>query len=177
MINVATGSTNVSLLIEAVGGDDHATPGTPQTGLDYTDVASIAWCIVGSAADEVSPATLAGPGAAHSDGGMVEVEPDLMPGVYRVDLPDEIFAAAARQVALCVRFTEALKLRDALLALAVVDPQPLEDVHDRFLGPHQQNLATGVHTFYRQDGTTVLMQRKAVEVDDDGDPAIRWDEP
>lgn len=177
MINIATGSTNVSLLIEAVGGDDHATPGTPQTGLDHDDVASIGWAIVGSAADDATPVTLANAAAAHSDGGFVEVDAALMPGIYRVDLPDSIFAAAAHQVGVCVRFDAGLKLRDALIALAVVDPQPLEDVRDRFLGRHVQNLATGVHKFYREDGVTVLMQRVVTETTDDGDPAVAWDAP
>ena len=177
MINIATGSTNVSLLIEAVGGDDHATPGTPQTGLDHDDVASIAWAIVGAVADDVTPVTLAGPAAAHSDGGFVEIDAALMPGVYRVDLPDAIFATAAHQVGVCVRFDAGLKLRDALLAVAVVDPQPLEDVLDRFMGRKTQNLATGVHKFYRRDGVTVLMQRVVTETTDDGDPVLEWDAP
>jgi len=59
----------------------------------------------------------------------------------------------------------------------VVDPQPLEDVLDRFMGRHVQNLATGVHKFYRRDGVTVLMQREVTETTDDGDPTVAWDEP
>jgi hypothetical protein len=53
----------------------------------------------------------------------------------------------------------------------------LRDLHDRFVGKHVYNHPGNYDTFYRDDGSTVLMIRKQTEsVSGGGEHESTWDE-
>jgi len=51
------------------------------------------------------------------------------------------------------------------------------DAADRWLGPHEHNMTTGVHTFKRRDGITTLMQRSLAESIVAGETLVTWSAP
>lgn len=85
-----SGAVNQSELVWI--GDLSDNDGTGKTGLVFGDL-SCYYAIPGSAPVQVPLVTLADEEAAHDDGGFVEVDGTNMPGLYRLDLPDAVYAA------------------------------------------------------------------------------------
>jgi hypothetical protein len=93
------GTTSKLLLLYA----RDATGQTPETGLTHdTPGASAAYVREGEAATPV-PLSQGAIGT-WSAGGFVEVDPDLLPGVYQFGAPDQMLASGSAHVLLVVRF-------------------------------------------------------------------------
>jgi hypothetical protein len=76
---------------------------TPKTGLTHdAPGASAAYVREGEGATPVSLSE--GAVGAWSPGGFVEVDPDLLPGVYQFGAPDQMLASGSAHVLLVVRF-------------------------------------------------------------------------
>lgn len=78
-------------------GDSSSATGAGLTGLahDTTDLACYYRIGQTGSATALSLVTQT-VGGAHTDGGFVEIDATNMPGVYRLDLPDSLFAAAGQ---------------------------------------------------------------------------------
>ena len=79
--------------------------GLPLTGVAYDDAgAAASYTRPGSAHATITLATLASAGAAHSDGGFIEVSSTSAPGLYRLDVPDAAFATGVTYVIVSLKF-------------------------------------------------------------------------
>ncbi len=58
----------------------------------------------------------------HAPGGFVEVDPDLLPGVYQFDLPDEALAQGAPRAILILRFAGVV-IEPVEFDIVAYDPQ------------------------------------------------------
>lgn len=102
MTIIAADATNRSVYIRIVEDASGSVPGEPKTGLAFGDITSASFARSQAARVAITPATLASPSAAHSDGGFIEVDATNMPGVYRFDLPDAAIAAGADSVVIFI---------------------------------------------------------------------------
>ena len=76
-----------------------STTGAGLTGLTYLSAGLTAAHVVErGTASSIGLATLASASAAWSSAGFVEVDAALMPGVYRFDVPNVVFATADKSV-------------------------------------------------------------------------------
>ena len=97
---IKRGTTAKLLLLFAA---DAADPGLPKTGLSaQTPGASAGYVREGEGATAV-PLT-EGEVGTWSEGGFVEVDPDLLPGVYQFGAPDPMLAEGAARAMLVIRF-------------------------------------------------------------------------
>ncbi len=103
-MKVKIGSTDVTDLIFIA--DPASTVGKGKTGLSaaaikagYTRVETDNDVVAVDGSSSLSDITLT---AAHTDWGFEEVDGTLQPGLYRIDLPDAVFASGARQAVLYV---------------------------------------------------------------------------
>jgi len=98
IVKKATTDKTVYLFIQ----DSSVSTGAGLTGLAYntTDLACY-YIRPGGSATEISLATQTVTGA-HSDGGFVEVDSTNMPGVYRLDLPDAVYASGVDSVVVMI---------------------------------------------------------------------------
>lgn len=69
---------------------------TPLTGVIFGDVTA-SYYRIGSAPVEISLVSNTVSGA-HKSGGFIEIDSNLVPGHYRVDLPDEMFVPGSDSV-------------------------------------------------------------------------------
>jgi hypothetical protein len=67
-------------------------------------------------------------------GGFVEVDPDLMPGVYQFGLPDDVLAPGADSALLILRFPGAV-IDPIEIALVAYDPQDEDRLGMSAIGP------------------------------------------
>lgn len=94
---ILAGATDVSIdvyLVDAPGG-------SAVTGKVYTDV-TVYYHRQGSAAVQITTATLAAVTSSHADGGFKEVDATNLPGIYRLDLTDAAVATNADFVTLYI---------------------------------------------------------------------------
>lgn len=87
---IKAGSTDVSLIIMLRSSTDN----TAVTDKSYSDF-NVSYWRQGGTRTAVTEATLATVDAAHSDGGIIEVDSTNMPGLYRLDLPDAAVSSGA----------------------------------------------------------------------------------
>ena len=91
-IFITKGTTNVTVYVSLIQDNSGTNPGDPLTGLVYNSTGLVCYYVRPlSAAAALTLATQTVTGA-HADGGFVEVDSTNMPGVYRLDLSDAIFA-------------------------------------------------------------------------------------
>lgn len=91
---IEPGSTDVT--IEVFIPDSTSENGGGKTGLTYTTSGLNAYYIrTRSTPQQINLATQTVDGA-HTDGGFVEIDSANFPGLYRLDLPDTIFASGAQ---------------------------------------------------------------------------------
>ena len=120
-MDINAGSTDVSLYYYITGDASHASPGDPITGLVFSDFetgGSGSYIRQGAARVDITLITLASASAAHSDGGLVEVDATNAPGVYRVDYPDAAFSSG---VAITICTLVAASANNASIAPLLVD--------------------------------------------------------
>lgn len=155
MVTLKASSTDVSVYVIAV--DDRT--GQPKTGLAAGDVTA-SYVRTRGAAVPISVSVLAGPSAAHADGGFVEVDAATMPGLYRFDLPDAAVAAGANQL------TVMLTADDTIVALfkASLSPALVGDLSTELhlckaalVNKRLHTISTGVDVIKDDDGTTTLV--------------------
>jgi hypothetical protein len=111
---VTWGATAKSVFVHAWDGD------APLAGLSNdTPGASVAYVREGEGAVRVElvPGTLEG----HTPGGWVEVDPELMPGVYRFGVPDAMLARGTSRAMLIVRFP-GVRIDPVEVELVAYDP-------------------------------------------------------
>lgn len=87
---IKTGKTNVSLSVVLRDSSSSAF----KTGITHSGI-SVRYWRQGETVQTVTPSALATLISEHTDGGWYEVDGSTMPGVYRLDMPDAAFAAAA----------------------------------------------------------------------------------
>ena len=85
---IKSGSTDVTIPVIL----RDSTTGALKTGVVYTNVTCYYW-LQGSALVQVTTASGASLTAAHADGAWFEASSSLLPGTYRLDVPDAAFAA------------------------------------------------------------------------------------
>lgn len=155
MVTLKASSTDVSVYVIAV--DDRT--GQPKTGLVAGDVTA-AYVRTREAAAAIPVSALAGPSAAHTEGGFVEVNATEMPGLYRFDLPDAAVASGADQL------TVMLKADDTIVALfeASLAPAVIADISTEvhlckaaLVNKREHTISTGVDVIKDDDGTTTLV--------------------
>lgn len=95
---VRAGSVSVSLPVVLRKTADN----TEQTGKVFGDVTGSYWR-QGGVRTAVTMATLAGPSAAYSSGGFVEVDAVNQPGLYRFDVPDAALGTGADWVVISLK--------------------------------------------------------------------------
>jgi hypothetical protein len=140
------GSTGQAILVYA---EDPARPGTGRAGLSAADPgARAAYYREGSAV--ACPIRLAAStNGASAPGDFFEIDPERMPGVYRLRLPDEVLAPGPARVVLALSFPGAV-LEPVEIALVSYDPQDEDhiglgaldhDYHERVLRRAMPGLA------------------------------------
>ena len=116
--NILWGTTSRLFLIHARDSDD---PFRGKTGLRHDSPgARAAFVREGEGAKEFR--LTAGRHGAWNAGGFIEVDPELMPGVYQVGLPDELFAEGSSHAVLLFRFVGAF-VDPIDIELVAYDPQ------------------------------------------------------
>ncbi len=112
------GTSGRSILVFVRDGET----GTGVTGLRHDSAgASAAFVRAGEHARPVA-LSAAAPDGPHLPGGLVEVDPHLLPGVYRFDLPDEMLAEGSTQAILMLR-SPGGAADPVEVALVAYDPQ------------------------------------------------------
>jgi len=114
---IRAGSTSKSLLViarsqggEPVTGLRHDTPGASAGYARESDPAA-------RRVDLVAPVA-----GSHVPGGFAEVDPDTVPGVYRLDVPDELLAPGSTHALLVLPLPGAV-VEPVELAIVAYDPQ------------------------------------------------------
>jgi len=115
---VKAGTTSKSFFVHAVEPES----GAARTGLT-SDIpgASAAFVREGDAGPR-QVTLVSGRVGGHVEGGLVEVDPDLLPGVYQFDAPDAMLADGSTQAILILRFPGA-EIEPVEVQLVAYDPQ------------------------------------------------------
>lgn len=96
-------------------------PGEPQTGLTSSSTGmGLAYLRPRGTVQTVSLSALSTIDAAHTDGGMIEIDATDMPGLYRFDLPDAAIARGENYVIIMVKQDDVVPVRKMIL----LDPYP-----------------------------------------------------
>lgn len=103
----------------------NSTTGAPLTALAYNSSGLVAYYVrpLGSPT-AITLATLANAQAAYSSGGLVEVDATNMPGIYRFDVPNAVFATGVDQAVVMLKGgtnMEAVPLEYQLTAINLQD--------------------------------------------------------
>jgi hypothetical protein len=108
-------STGRALLVQAVRDD-----GAPAVGLRHDSAGAAAAFL---REGEASVAVPLAPGARdrHVPGGWLEIDPDLVPGVYAFQAPDELLAAGSPHAIVMIRF-EGAAVDPVQIELVAFDP-------------------------------------------------------
>ncbi len=89
------GQQNVTVGVNAIQDSNGAAPGEPKLALVFSDIetggTASYWKVGANAVQDFTLVTLASMVTAHADGGFLLTSDTLMPGLYRLDLPDVIF--------------------------------------------------------------------------------------
>jgi hypothetical protein len=128
---VKKGTTSRMILVEA----RESAPGSgPMRGLSHqTRGASAAYLREGERNAQRFDLT-AGSLGVYAPGSFVEAEPDLMPGVYQLGVPDTVFASGADSAILVVSFPGA-RIEPVEISLVAYDPQDQQRLGMSSLGP------------------------------------------
>lgn len=155
MRRIKQDSTDVELTVFAVD----AVSGQPRTGLAFGDV-TVRYRRSGLASVSVTPVTLASPGAAHADGGFVEIDAADMMGLYRFDPPDAAWTAGADVVDLILQADGVLfrpvtvELVDATVGEVQTETHLCKAA---LVNRRRHTVSTGVDEILDDDGQTVLV--------------------
>jgi hypothetical protein len=76
----------------------------------------------------------------HQPGSLVEVDSQLLPGVYQFGVPDEMLAAGAETVTLMLKFPGAI-IEPIFIHLVAYDPQDADRLGMAALGPEGRRAA------------------------------------
>lgn len=97
-IRVEPGATDVTVYIFIVKDASDANPGDVKTGLVSADIDNAGYVRDRAAAVTFATSALGSASAAHTDGGFIEVSSSIIPGLYRLDIPDAAVAAGVDRV-------------------------------------------------------------------------------
>lgn len=115
------GGVNPSIYVWLYQDNGGTNPGEPQTGLTSSSTGmGLAYIRPLGTVQTVTLSDLATVDAAHSDGGMIEVDATNMPGLYRFDLPDAAIARGENFVEVIIK-ADAIVPREVQILL---DPMP-----------------------------------------------------
>jgi hypothetical protein len=132
---IKAGTTSKSLLVFLADVKAHR-PG--RAGLRHdTSGASAAFVREGDPSAhriELTPGVL----GEHRPGGFVEVDPDLLPGVYQFGCPDEVLAPGATRAVLMLSFPDVV-IEPVEVALVAYDPQDEERIGVEGLADHRRH--------------------------------------
>lgn len=96
-------------------------PGEPQTGLTSSSTGmGLAYLRPRGTVQTVALSALSTVDAAHTDGGMIEIDATNMPGLYRFDLPDAAIARGENYVVVMIKQDDIVAKRKIVL----LDPMP-----------------------------------------------------
>ncbi len=155
MWTMAPDSTDATVYLRAVD----SISGLPKTGLTYTDVTA-RYVRTRAAAVTIAPASLAGPDAAHAEGGFVEVDAVYAQGLYRLDVPDAAVAAGADFVAVIVQATHVLFAPIGILLASAISQAALDELHlckAVLANKRVRTLSDGADVVKDDDGETNLV--------------------
>jgi hypothetical protein len=99
---VIAGSTSVSIIVRLVA----TTTGAPVTGLAFGSITAY-YLAQGATPQSIALSALGSVNAVYSSGGWYELDSTHMPGLYRLDLPNAMFASGPDFVELSVLGTGA----------------------------------------------------------------------
>ncbi len=121
---IKAGATRRLLFIFA---SDASKPGTPKTGL-VGDISTAIAAFAREGEATVHRVALTGGRLGEwAAGSFVEVDSELMPGVYQLGIPDEMLAPGSTRAILSVQFRDAL-IRPVEVSLVAYDPQDAERI-------------------------------------------------
>ncbi len=128
---VKKGTTSRMILVEA----REASPGrAPMPGLRHDTPGASAAYLREGAANAQRIALIAGILGQYAPCGFVEVERDLMPGIYQLGVPDAVFEPGADTAILIVSFPGA-RIEPIEISLVAYDPQDAQRLGMSSLGP------------------------------------------
>lgn len=113
------GSTGRSVLAYATDAG-----GSPVRGLAHEDVRA-AFVRDDGSTGEI--ALVVGASDAWAPGGFVEIDADLVPGIYRLGIPDDVLATGATRVAVVLRAADA-RFEPFDIDLVAFDPQDVDRI-------------------------------------------------
>jgi hypothetical protein len=127
--DVHIGQTDYSVLVFIR--DSTSSSGAPKTGLDHTKV-DFSYTRVETDNDvvvtgSINPASLASLTAAHTDWGFKEVDAPEAPGLYRLDIADQVFASGAWSAVVSIRDAGSNNVAPVALEFQLVGQSPLNN--------------------------------------------------
>ena len=128
-LTVMAGSLSLSVWICA---RDVSTGAVRVNGLRHDDPGTMAAYVRAGERSVRSIPVVEGSVGAHVPGGLIEVDPHLLPGVYRFGLPDEMIRRGSVRAALQVHLPGAL-VAPVAVALVRYDPREPERIRMRCL--------------------------------------------
>lgn len=128
---VKKGTTKKLILVHARTAAD---PSLPAPGLSHATAAATAASYREGNSGVHRIALSAGRLGEHAPGGFVEVDAELMPGVYQLGVPDEVFAPGSDHAVLVLRFPGA-EIDPIDIALVAYDAQDESRLGMTALGP------------------------------------------
>ena len=164
MISIAPNSTDVTIDIYAV----EDTTGLPALGLAYSDMTA-SYHRTRSARQPITPASVT-VAAAHTDGGVVEVDATNEKGVYRFDVPDAAFASGADFVTIVLQASGVIIAPVRVQLQGGFNDQVATDVHlckAALVNKRIHTISTGVDVIKDDDGTTTLVTLTPADVGND----------
>jgi hypothetical protein len=131
------GTTSKILLVYAMDPGDMR---SGKTGLSSHTPGSSAAYIREGEAQVARIDLLEGKLGEHRAGSFVEIDSELLPGVYQFGVPDEMLAAGAETVTLMLKFPEAV-IEPISIHLVAYDPQDADRLGMAALGPEGRRAA------------------------------------